>query len=54
MAAMVLVGYAKALSLVEAILAMHDAGRMQRPERHCTLGGLGKTKTSLDIRRRWS
>ena len=53
-AAMILAGYDKVIPLDETILAMLDIGQKLPIELRCTLGGLGKTKTSFDIRKRLS
>ena len=53
-AAMILAGYDKVIPLDETILAMYDIGLKLPAELRCTLGGLGKTKTSLEIRKRLS
>lgn len=51
-AAMILAGYDKVIPLDETILAMYDIGQKMPIELRCTLGGLGKTKTSFEIRSR--
>lgn len=51
-AAMILAGYDKVIPLDETILAMYDIGQKLPIELRCTLGGLGKTKTSFEIRSR--
>lgn len=49
-AAMILAGYDKVIPLDETILAMYDIGQKLPIELRCTLGGLGKTKSSFAIR----
>lgn len=49
---MALAGYDKVIPLDETIAAMYDIGLKLPLELRCTFGGLGKTKTSLDIRKR--
>lgn len=51
-ASMVLAGYDKVIPLDETILAMYDIGLKLPLELRCTLGGLGKTPTSFEIRKR--
>lgn len=51
---MALAGYDKVIPLDETIAAMYDIGLKLPLELRCTFGGLGKTKTSLDIRKRLS
>ena len=51
---MALAGYDKVIPLDETIAAVYDIGRKLPLELRCTFGGLGKTKTSLDIQRRLS
>ncbi len=50
-AQMILAGYDKVIPLDETILAMYEIGQMLPIELRCTLGGLGKTKTSMKIRK---
>lgn len=49
---MVLAGYDKVIPLDETIDAMYDIGLKLPSELKCTLGGLGKSKTSLEIKKR--
>lgn len=49
---MALAGYDKVIPLDETIAAVYDIGRKLPLELRCTFGGLGKTKTSLDIQKR--
>ncbi|MCX7774577.1 MAG: L-serine ammonia-lyase, iron-sulfur-dependent, subunit alpha [Spirochaetaceae bacterium] len=51
---MALAGYDKVIPLDETIAAVYDIGQKLPLELRCTLGGLGKTKTSMDIRSRLS
>ena len=51
---MALAGYDKVIPLDETIAAVYDIGRKLPLELRCTFGGLGKTKTSLDIQKRLS
>lgn len=53
-ASMILAGFDKVIPLDETILAMYDIGQKLPIELRCTLGGLGKTCTSFDIRSRLS
>lgn len=46
---MVLAGYDKVIPLDETIQAIYDIGKMLPLELRCTFGGLGKTKTALEI-----
>lgn len=48
-ASMILAGYDAVIPLDETILAMYDIGRKLPAELRCTLGGLGKTPTSMKI-----
>lgn len=49
---MILSGFDKVIPLDETIAAIYDIGLKLPLELRCTFGGLGKTKTSLEIRRR--
>ena len=49
---MVLSGFDRVIPLDETIAAMYDIGLKLPLELRCTFGGLGKTKTSLEIRKR--
>lgn len=51
---MALAGYDKVIPLDETITAIYDIGLKLPLELRCTFGGLGKTNTSLDIRKRLS
>lgn len=51
---MALAGYDKVIPLDETIEAVYDIGMKLPLELRCTFGGLGKTKTSIDIRHRLS
>ena len=53
-ATMILAGYDKVIPLDETILAMYEIGQKLPIEFRCTFGGLGKTKTSCDIRTKLS
>ena len=53
-AQMILAGYNKVIPLDETIVAMYEIGKMLPIELRCTLGGLGKTKTSFEIRKKLS
>ncbi len=53
-ASMILAGYDKVIPLDETILAMYDIGLKLPVELRCTLGGLGRTPTSFEIRKRLS
>ena len=48
---MVLAGFDKVIPLDETIDAMYDIGMKLPIELRCTFGGLGKSKTSLKIRK---
>jgi L-serine dehydratase len=48
---MALAGYDKVIPLDETIDAMYDVGLKMPCELKCTLGGLGKSKTSLEIKK---
>lgn len=49
---MALAGYDKVIPLDETIAAVYDIGKKLPLELRCTFGGLGKTRTSLDIQKR--
>lgn len=49
---MVLSGFDKVIPLDETIAAMYDIGLKLPLELRCTFGGLGKTRTSLEIRKK--
>lgn len=49
---MILSGFDKVIPLDETIAAIYDIGLKLPLELRCTFGGLGKTQTSLDIRKR--
>ncbi len=49
---MALAGYDKVIPLDETIAAIYDIGKKLPLELRCTFGGLGKTRTSLDIQKR--
>ena len=49
---MVLSGFDRVIPLDETIAAMYDIGLKLPLELRCTFGGLGKTKTSLELRKR--
>jgi len=49
---MVLSGFDKVIPLDETIAAMYDIGLKLPLELRCTFGGLGKTKTSLELRKK--
>lgn len=49
---MALAGYDKVIPLDETIAAVYDIGTKLPLELRCTFGGLGKTRTSLDIQKR--
>lgn len=53
-AMMALAGYDKVIPLDETIAAVYDIGRKLPLELRCTFGGLGKTRTSLDILKKLS
>lgn len=48
---MSIAGYDKVIPLDETIEAMYEIGKMLPIELRCTFGGLGKTKTSCEIRK---
>ena len=48
---MALAGYDKVIPLDETIAAMYDIGQKLPLELRCTFGGLGKTQTSISIRK---
>lgn len=49
---MALAGYDKVIPLDETIAAIYDIGRKLPLELRCTSGGLGKTRTSMDIQKK--
>ncbi len=49
---MALAGYDKVIPLDETIQAVYDIGKKLPLELRCTFGGLGKTRTSMDIRKK--
>lgn len=49
---MALAGYDKVIPLDETIAAVYDIGKKLPLELRCTFGGLGKTGTSMDIRKK--
>ena len=51
-AIMALSGYDKVIPLDETIAAIYDIGTKLPLELRCTFGGLGKTQTSMAIRKR--